>query len=250
MVTVAYSAALDVLSFDSAVKFKLLLMLWLSAVLPALFAGVRNINVPAELEAVFGKQGSQEHMHAEVTCSLLHKSGLFKQRSAEFAEVCSIVKQLIHTTDMALHNEVNGYAECDEIRQAKEAHGLQYGKWPREALLPLCCFLLHWADISNVARPIDVSAAFAVLLGHKQSPAGAEKGKAAAAATAATAKAAAAAAGAAAQAAAGAAVAAAVMAAARGKVKDPLPTLKQLLQEKELAAAAVNQVRMLLTRGT
>jgi hypothetical protein len=206
---------------------------------------VRNNAVPAELEQVFGKQGSQEHMHAEVTCSLLHQSGLIEDRPAEFAEVCSVVKQLIHATDMALHNEVNGYAVCDDVLQAIAAHKLEYAKWPRKAQLLLCCLLLHWADIRNVAWQSSISAAFAALLMYEQSPAGAAKGSAAAASTAETAVSAAAGSEAP-QAAAGTAVAAAVMAATRSSQgSEQQPTLEQLVQQHELAAVAVNQVSFL-----
>jgi hypothetical protein len=208
-----------------------------------LLTGVRNVSVPAVLEQVFGKQGSQEHMHAEVTCSLLHQSGLFEGREEEFAAVCSIMKQLIHATDMALHAQVNSYVTSGPVAQAIADHGLDYAKWPCEARLLLLCFALHWADISNVARQFATSAGFAVLLGHEVSPAGAAKGNAAAAAAAATAvEAAAHAEGMEPQAAAATAIAADVMAATRSSGNEQQPALEELLQAHEMAAVAANQV--------
>jgi hypothetical protein len=182
-------------------------------------------------------------MHAEVTCSLLHKSGLFEDRPDEFAAVCGMIRQLIHATDMALHAQVNAYVTSGPVAQAIADHGLDYAKWPGEALRLLLCFALHWADISNVARRFATSAGFAVLLGHEVSPAGAAKGNAAAEAAAATAvEAAAHADGTEPQAAAATAIAADVMAATRSQVIEQQLELEELLQAHEMAAVAANQV--------
>jgi hypothetical protein len=210
--------------------------------------GIKNDAVAikaAGLTNIFGVAGSQEHMHAEVTCALLSQSGLLEGRNDDMAAVSFVVRQLVLATDMGRHSEVNSFAACEDVLQAMAAHGLAYAKWGEAAQLKLCCLLLHWADLSNAARSFNIAAAFAVLLGHEQSPAGSAKGTAAAAAAAATATAAAAyaVAGDAAQAAAGAAIAAAVIAASRsGQVSEQQLTLEQLVQEQEVAAVAKAQV--------
>jgi hypothetical protein len=222
----------------------------LSCIPPALLPspGIKNDAVAikaAGLTKVFGVAGSQEHMHAKVTCALLLNSGLLEGRNADVAAVNLVICQLILATDMSRHNEVNAYGVCSEVSEAVATQGLQYSKWGPTAQLKLCCLMLHWADLSNAARAFDIAAAFAVLLGHEQSPAGAAKGTAAAAAAAATATAAVAyaVAGDAAQAAAGAAIAAAVIAASRSsQVSEQQMTLEELVQEQEVAAVAKAQV--------